>query len=216
MSFDDAALHWDTPERIERANKLAASILHAIGDAPKDTALEFGCGTGLLSFALREHFQRIDCVDASEGMLYVLRQKTETAGASNIVASDSGLLAQKEYAGAFDVIYSSMVFHHITDVEAQLRTLSPLLKPNGLLITIDLDKEDGSFHRAEPDFTGITDLTERRLPDGCRVAAFPTCSLKRHMRVRKATSPIPCFYAGGGNNKTSREPCSRIGKVPFR
>ena len=198
MSFDDAALHWDTPERIERANKLAASILHAVGDAPKDTALEFGCGTGLLSFALREHFQHIDCVDASEGMLYVLRQKIETADASNIVASDSGLLAQKEYAGAFDVIYSSMVFHHITDVEAQLRTLSPLLKPNGLLITIDLDKEDGSFHRAE------------------RVAAFPPCSLKRHMRVRKAASPIPCFYAGGGNNKTSREPYSRIGKVPFR
>lgn len=197
MSFDDAALHWDTPERIERASKLAASILHAVGDAPKDTALEFGCGTGLLSFALREHFQRIDCVDASEGMLYVLRQKIETAGASNIVASDSGLLAQKEYAGAFDVIYSSMVFHHITDVEAQLRTLSPLLKPNGLLITIDLDKEDGSFHRAEPDFNGHNGFDRTRFAKWMRGCGFSDVQFKTAYAGKKGDLPYSLFLCRG-------------------
>ncbi len=197
MSFDDAALHWDTPERIERANKLAASILHTVGDAPKDTALEFGCGTGLLSFALREHFQHIDCVDASEGMLYVLRQKIETADASNIVASDSGLLAQKEYAGAFDVIYSSMVFHHITDVEAQLRTLSPLLKPNGLLITIDLDKEDGSFHRAEPDFNGHNGFDRTTFAGWMQGCSFSDVQFKTAYAGKKGGLPYSLFLCRG-------------------
>lgn len=197
MSFDDVALHWDTPERKERAQKLAASILHSIGDAPKNTALEFGCGTGLISFALREHFERITCTDVSAGMLHVLRQKIEGAGASNLIVSDPSDLTQKEHIGAYDVIYSSMVFHHIIDVQAQLTALYPLLKPNGLLITIDLDQEDGSFHRAEPDFNGHNGFARETFAGWMQDSGFCDIQFETAYEGKKGDIPYSLFLCKG-------------------
>ncbi len=193
MLFDDAALNWDTPERIERAQALAASLLHSIGDKPKTTVLEFGCGTGLISFALRKHFESIYCVDTSEGMLNVLRKKIEKTGSTNLMPADIGLLEQKEFIGMFDVIYSSMVFHHILDVEAQLRALHPLLKPGGLLITIDLDQEDGSFHRAEPDFNGHNGFDRKAIAEWMQACGFSSVRIDTVYQGKKGELPYSLF-----------------------
>lgn len=193
MSFDNAAPNWDSPERIERAHALAASILRKLGNTPIRTALEFGCGTGLISFLLQERFERIYCVDSSEGMLSVLRKKIEMTGAKNIVPSDTGLLAQKEFSDAFDVVYSSMVFHHIMDIEAQLRALYPLLKPGGLLITIDLDKDDGSFHRAEPDFNGHNGFDRKALSEWMQGSGFSDVQFETVYEGKKGGHPYSLF-----------------------
>ena len=193
MSFDNAAPNWDSPERIERAHALAASILRKLGNTPFRTALEFGCGTGLISFLLQERFERIYCVDSSEGMLSVLRKKIEMTGAKNIVPSDTGLLAQKEFADTFDVVYSSMVFHHIMDIEAQLRALYPLLKPGGLLITIDLDKDDGSFHRAEPDFNGHNGFDRKALSEWMQGSGFSDVQFETVYEGKKGGHPYSLF-----------------------
>ena len=52
--FDERAKDWDAnPMRVERARIVAQAIRQAVPLRPGMTALELGCGTGLLSFALQ-------------------------------------------------------------------------------------------------------------------------------------------------------------------
>jgi ubiquinone/menaquinone biosynthesis C-methylase UbiE len=54
----------------------------------------------------------------------------------------------------FDAVFSSMVLHHIRDTGATLKMLKGLLKPGGRFLWLDLDEDDGTFHKNEPDFDG--------------------------------------------------------------
>ena len=52
--FDQKAQQWDAkPVRVERALAVADSIKTDVPLSPQMTALEYGCGTGLVSFALQ-------------------------------------------------------------------------------------------------------------------------------------------------------------------
>ena len=51
MNFDDEAKDWDNdPKKTERAIIFAKEIIDFINPDKTMNALEFGCGTGLLSF----------------------------------------------------------------------------------------------------------------------------------------------------------------------
>ena len=53
-NFDERAKDWDSdPKKVERARVVAEAIRAAIPLSKEITALEYGCGTGLLSFALQ-------------------------------------------------------------------------------------------------------------------------------------------------------------------
>ncbi len=76
--FDERAQDWDNDiEKVERAGTLAKEIIDFIQPDKSFNALEFGCGTGLLSYQLKNVFKSITLVDTSEGMMKVLREKIE-------------------------------------------------------------------------------------------------------------------------------------------
>ena len=55
--FDQMALNWDeNPMNILRTKAVAEEIIKLLNKTGKNTALEFGSGTGLLSFALKDYF----------------------------------------------------------------------------------------------------------------------------------------------------------------
>ena len=54
----------------------------------------------------------------------------------------------------FDLILSSMAFHHLKDPASMINKLKKNLRPGGVLAVIDLDKEDGSFH-SDPANMGV-------------------------------------------------------------
>ena len=47
---------------------------------------------------------------------------------------------------SFNLIYTSLSFHHIIDTQKILTTFRQLLNPSGYLCIADFDEEDGSFH----------------------------------------------------------------------
>ena len=49
-------------------------------------------------------------------------------------------------AGKFDLIFTQMVLHHVSDIETIINRLSQLLNPGGYLAVADLYEEDGSFY----------------------------------------------------------------------
>ena len=145
--FDERAREWDSdPKKVERAGAVANALRAAIPFRPGMTALEYGCGTGLLSFALREDLASITLADTSEGMLAVLSDKIAAARADNMHPVRLDLVTDPLPAARFDLVYSLMVLHHIPDTATILRRFYAVLNPGGWLAVVDLDQEDGSFH----------------------------------------------------------------------
>lgn len=144
--FDQKARDWDTPQKQARAAEIAKAIRAKVPLTQDMAAFEYGCGTGQLSFELREDVGAITLADTSEGMLAVLRQKIADAGADDMTPLNLDLATQPLPAERFDLIYSAMTLHHIPDTEQILGQFSALLNPGGYLCIADLDQEDGSFH----------------------------------------------------------------------
>lgn len=146
-NFDERARDWDSdPIKVERARAVAEAICNTIPLSTDMDALEYGCGTGLLSFALQSKLGRITLADTSQGMLDMLAEKITAAGVTNMQPIKLDLAVDPLPAGRFQLIYSLMTLHHIHDVKEVLGKFNALLKTGGYLLVADLDKEDGSFH----------------------------------------------------------------------
>jgi len=146
-NFDERAKDWDSdPMKVHRAKTVAEAIRGAIPLNQNMSALEYGCGTGLLSFALQSDLGQITLADTSLGMLDVLSEKITAAGVTNMLPTRLDLSIDPLPAEQFDITYSLMTLHHIEDAKGILKKFHALLEPSGILCIADLDKEDGSFH----------------------------------------------------------------------
>lgn len=145
--FDSKARQWDeNPVFRDRANKIAAAIQAAIPLNQSMRALDYGSGSGLLSFPLQGQLGQITLKDTSPGMLAVAAEKIAAWGVTNMTTKLMDLTLAALPDERYDLIYSSMTLHHVPDTDAILATFLALLNPGGWLCIADLDKEDGSFH----------------------------------------------------------------------
>lgn len=146
-NFDERAKDWDSdPDKVQRARAVADAIRTMIPLSKGMKALEYGCGTGLLSFSLQSDLGEITLADTSTGMLDVLREKIAKAAVTNMHPVRLDLACDPLPAEQYDLTYSLLTLHHIQDVKEILSRFGDLLVPNGYLLVADLDKEDGSFH----------------------------------------------------------------------
>lgn len=150
--FDSKARQWDdNPMFRERGLKIADAVRQAVPLGKTMHALDYGCGTGLLSFPLKDELGPILMADSSGGMLDVVNEKIATQGVTNMTTMKLDLLVDPPPAQRFDLIVTSMTLHHVPDTDHILRVFHDLLNPGGYLCIADLDQEDGSFHGIEVD-----------------------------------------------------------------
>ena len=150
--FDSKARQWDdNPLFKERGLKIAEAIRKAVPLRRDMSALDYGCGTGLLSFPLKDELGAILMADSSGGMLDVVNEKIAAQGVTNMTTLKLDLLADPPPEQNFDLIVTSMTLHHVPDTDHILRVFHDRLKPGGTLCVVDLDQEDGSFHGPEID-----------------------------------------------------------------
>jgi ubiquinone/menaquinone biosynthesis C-methylase UbiE len=181
MRFDDEAIDWDNdPEKTERAIIFAKEINDFIKPDKTLDALEFGCGTGLLSFQLKDFFKTITLADNSEGMIKVLGEKIVKEGIDNFKPLHIDSLESDLKIKKYDVIYTLMTLHHIADVNNIVKVFNSILKRGGYLCIADLVKEDGSFHSDHDNFNGHNGFDRNELKDilsnnGFSVEYFKIC-----------------------------------------
>ena len=176
--FDSKARQWDdNPVFRERGLKLAEAIRKAVPLHRQMNAIDYGCGTGLLSFPLKDELGAILMADSSGGMLDVVREKIAAQGVANMTTLQLDLLADPLPAQRFDLIVTSMTLHHVPDTDSILRVFHDLLNPGGYLCIADLDQEDGSFHGIEVDVHhgfDRADLSRRTAQAGFADVRFQT------------------------------------------
>ena len=184
-NFNERAKDWDSdPMKVERARMVADAIRNAVPLSTGMNALDYGCGTGLLSFALQNDLGQITLADISQGMLNVLSEKIAASGVTNLHPIRLDLSTDPLPVEKFHITYSLMVLHHIHDARGVLKKFHEILEPNGYLIVADLDEEDGSFHT-----DGTTDVHkgfgQRELQEWVEETGFENVKFSKAYEIRK-------------------------------
>jgi ubiquinone/menaquinone biosynthesis C-methylase UbiE len=149
-TFDERARDWDKESiHLQRAIALAEKIKKAIRITRDMNGFEYGSGTGLLSFNLIDSFKSITLADSSEGMLEVLNEKIKSGNMKNMKSILLDLETDDVPEEKFDVIFTQMTMHHISNIDIVINKFFSMLHENGYLCVADLFKEDGSFHGNE-------------------------------------------------------------------
>ncbi|SMO41329.1 class I SAM-dependent DNA methyltransferase [Propioniciclava tarda] len=190
--FDEAAATWDDdPAKVVRAREIADGIAAAIPLTGNEDALEFGCGTGLITFALGDRVGHVTLADSSPGMLAVVRDRIAAlpdASRGRYEASLLDLTTDALAPASVDLIYASMSLHHVADVAAVLATFRTALRPGGHLAIADLDHDpDGQFHAHHDHFVGHHGFDRDALASELETAGFSRPTFTTVSTINKHT-----------------------------
>ncbi len=143
--FKDKSKSWDmNSKRVQNAKSIAHLIIDNIELSSKMRVMDFGAGTGLLSYFISPYIDTIIAVDNSPSMLKEFKEKAhEFESNTEILELD---LTQTEINQTFDGIISSMTIHHIEDTKALFEKFYKMLNVDGFIAIADLDNENGTFH----------------------------------------------------------------------
>lgn len=194
--FDSRAREWDKDKmHTERSLAIAAELEKMIPLDLTMKALEYGAGTGILSFLLKDHFAEITLMDNSQEMINVCAEKAEYHKTKHIVPLWFDL-EHKNFDDKFDIIYNQMVLHHVNDFEAIINAFYSLLNRGGYLAIADLYTEDGSFHGA--DVKVHHGFDPEKLTEIFKEAGFQNISYKTCFEIkRESGKTFPVFLMVG-------------------
>lgn len=142
--FDKAAQEWDSGDmRQNIADAVFKTIASRIALLNTMAIMDFGAGTGLLSFKIAPMVRSVTGVDLSAGMLEQLEAKNSNTVHVNAVLQD---IMEQPLEQKFNGIVSSMAMHHVQNTPALFETFYTHLKRDGFIAISDLEEEDGTFH----------------------------------------------------------------------
>lgn len=148
-SFDERARTWDeNPIHLNRSLEIAEKMKQSIDLKSIQTALEYGAGTGDLSFLLKDSIKTIYTMDNSREMVNVMIEKLNNMSITNVHPQFFDLDKSTYSTQTFDLVFMQMVLHHVIDIKPFLIKIFNLLNVNGSIAIADLYAEDGSFHGA--------------------------------------------------------------------
>jgi 2-polyprenyl-3-methyl-5-hydroxy-6-metoxy-1,4-benzoquinol methylase len=193
-NFDAAAATWDeNPGRVKVAHDVARAIRDTVKLTPEMDVLDFGCGTGLLTLQIQPLVRSITGVDSSQGMLDILDAKIKTQKLTNVKTRLADLDRGDTLDGKYDLVVSSMTFHHLREVQPVIEHIAGILKPSGCLAVADLDSDEGKFHDSN---------------EGVFHSGFDRCIMRKHFEaagfvsVRNRTAAIIRKPAPSGETRT--------------
>jgi len=151
--FNSESSSWDTnPVRVKLAQDVARAVLSQVALNRGMDILDFGCGTGLLTFQFLPFVHSIVGVDSSTGMLDIFTRKIATLKMNNVKAALMDIDKGETLAGRYNVVVSNMTLHHIKEIKPLFDQFYKITAPNGHLCVADLDPDGGQFHG---DNTGV-------------------------------------------------------------
>ncbi len=157
-------------------------LLSVVPADPGAMILDMATGTGALALdLLKRPGVRVVGADLTRPML--LRTQAR-AGALDLPLVQCTAEAAPFRPGAFDAITFAYLLRYVSDVQATLITLSRLLKPGGVMASLDFAVPRGVFYPLWRLYTGAALPAAGRLfsPDWQRVGAFLGPSIRDFYR----------------------------------
>ena len=193
--FANKSKSWDmNSKRVQNAKGIADGIIAKIALSPSMEVMDFGAGTGLLSYFVAPHVAKIVAVDNSPSMLKEFHAKSEEfACQTEVIEKD---LSTQSLERTFDGIISSMTIHHIEDTKALFATFYAMLNEDGFIAIADLDSENGDFHN---DNTGVFHYGFDRevLAQCAKEAGFKDISFSKVSTIEKPQTSFTVFLMTG-------------------
>jgi len=174
-----------------RENALREETIRVAAIQPGETVLDVGCGTGsltLLAKAAAGTQGKVYGIDAAPEMIHVAHQKVAQ---QHEVSFQVGLIEALQFPDAtFDVVLSSLMFHHLPDDLKQrgLAEIFRVLKPGGRLLIVDMKGTTGFIQHLS-----LAGLVHHRLTTG--VQQLPPV-LKEAGYVGIETGNMPMMQVG--------------------
>lgn len=198
--FERIAAHYDSPERIRIARVITEAIKSNAGITAGKTAIDFGCGTGLIGMDLRNQYETMVFLDTSPQMLQIVENKLRLVEAKNAVTRCVDWETADPGGPCADHIFAVQVLLHILKIEPLLQRLYDALNPDGELFLVDFDKNEqvqsdlvhnGFDQTALKDCLakiGFTDLRSRTVYEGTGMFMGQDASLFM-LRAKKPGTP---------------------------
>lgn len=141
--FEQIASRYDNEDRDRVAGIIADAIRRELTGARGKSALDYGCGTGLVGLRLTDLFGSLLFADASPQMLEQVRVKLSRSGVAGADTMRLDLCEGPPPAAlSFDYILLSQVLLHVRDYLTLLERLYPMLGEGGHLIIVDFDRNE--------------------------------------------------------------------------
>jgi ubiquinone/menaquinone biosynthesis C-methylase UbiE len=155
-------------------------------------AMDFGCGTGLLTLQLAPYLDSIIGVDSSRGMLNKMEDKLQKSNIQKVLTMQSDLEKGELPDGQFHLITSAMTLHHVPQIIPLLKSLRVKLHLGGWIALADLETEDGSFH---DDPTGVFHFgfSRDQLTEILKTSGFSDINISTATKIDKGIRSYPVF-----------------------
>lgn len=196
--FDDLAKVWDSkPERVEGAMVFVDKIKeHLKNDIKNFKVLDYGCGSGLVSFGFAGDVESVEGLDYSFGMINIYNEKAKYIGMENICGYIHDINMEDLNENKYDIAVTNMTMHHINDINNFVNKLAKSLKTGGQIFIADLYKEDGTFHSDNTDVVHFG-FEEKIVYQAFLDAGLKNIKIEKLHSIEKPTNTYDIFIAIG-------------------
>ncbi|MDP3540964.1 MAG: class I SAM-dependent methyltransferase [Elusimicrobiota bacterium] len=151
----DLAIGLLLPER-----EMRGALAERIAPRPGMRVLDLGCGTGTFAIMLARANPAIEVIGIDPDPDIVRMAERRAAGLdAGLVLKLAGAQALPFDRGAFDVVASTLVFHHLPPSVkwAALREALRVLRPGGRLLILDFGRPEGAVQAVLGHAAGFLD-----------------------------------------------------------
>ena len=113
---------------------------------PGTVALDLAAGTGDIAFALAARGARVTALDVTHRMLQIASAKRPASARVTFVTGD--MMALPFPGGAFDLVTTGYGIRNVPIIETALAEIHRVLRPGGLLLSLDFDRPANPLVRA--------------------------------------------------------------------
>jgi len=196
--FNQAAQEWDKGDvRQNIAHAVFQTISSRIALLNTMNVMDFGAGTGLLSFKIAPMVKSVVGVDLSEKMLEQLESKnTPDLNVTPIYHDILSSPLEQQFHG----IVSSMAMHHVPDTVELFKAFHTHLKRDGFIAIADLEAEDGTFHSHGNEGVYHFGFEREALRETIENAGFSNVRFHHAYTVEREDQNYPIFLLTASKN----------------